>query len=78
MTRLAETADRIGPRRRRYRSPFVRTRTPGTRRIGGARFRRGQAERRPDVLREAVEWCRKAAAGGDADAVQMLKHLQPP
>ena len=45
--------------------------------LGGVLFRNGQAQGRPELLREAVEWCRKAAAGGNADAVAMLKQLQP-
>ena len=44
---------------------------------GGILFRTGQATGQPELLREAVEWCRKSAASGYADAVQMLRQLQP-
>ena len=45
--------------------------------FGGALFRAGQAQRRPELLREAVEWCRKSAAQGNKDAIGMMKQLQP-
>ena len=45
--------------------------------VGGVLFRQGQAEGRPELCREAVTWCRKSAAQGNGDAVQMLRQLQP-
>ena len=45
--------------------------------VGGALFRQGQAQGRPELCREAVTWCRKSAAQGNSDAMQMLRQLQP-
>ena len=44
---------------------------------GGLLFRVGKADGEPEMLREAVEWCRKSAQGGHVDAMQMLKQVQP-
>ena len=42
---------------------------------GGLLFRKGHAEGSLDLMQQAVEWCRKSATSGNADAINMLKRL---